>query len=91
MVKKITIIISVTIVAAAAAAAEFFFMGGIPKFFSMLLHNTLASLVGIGFIYVSESLQKIVGRRENDSLFFLTIGIVMLTIHLITIFLKMST
>ena len=87
MLKKITIILISTILASIIAIIYFFFLRELPKPNSIILHNILASIIGVGFIANSRIIQKKIGKITFYSLFLFAIGIAMLAIHIIKIFL----
>jgi hypothetical protein len=87
MLKKYFLITIVTLAALAVSFEEFYFLKGISTRSASLIHNGLASAVGLGFIIASELLKKQNKKRDAYSNTLLAIGVVMLSIHLIKIFL----
>jgi uncharacterized membrane protein len=85
MLKKISFIIIATLAAWAISFKEFYFLKDIPTHLAALLHNSLASAVGIGFIIASELLKNRNKKRDGYSNALLAIGVALLAIHLIKI------
>ncbi len=87
MLKKIIIIATTTCAALIVSFEEFYLLENISTHSASQIHNTLASAVGIGFILSSELLAKKNKKRSSYSNVLVAIGVVMLSIHLIKIFL----
>lgn len=86
MLKKILIIISVTIVSAVIAVLDFYIMRLLPRHYALVIHNILASIIGLGFIIASRGIKIRYNKSTYYSLLLLTIGLGMLAIHIIKIF-----
>jgi len=87
MLKKYFLILIITTAALIISFEEFYFLQNISTRSASLIHNTLASAVGFGFILSSELLAKKNKKRDRYSNILIAIGVVMLSIHLIKIFL----
>ena len=71
MLKKIIIIIVVTVIASALAVGDFFFMRELPRPSAIIIHNILASFVGVGFIVAAEMVRRNIRNKflGGESLF----------------------
>jgi len=87
MLKRLIIIILVTVVSSALAVGDFFLMRELSRPLAIIIHNILASLVGVGFVIAAEMVRRQqIGKINYYSIFLLAIGLGMLAIHLIKIF-----
>jgi len=88
MLKKISLIFSVTALAATLAVGDFFLMRELPRALAFIIHNALASLIGICFVVAALGVKKKDNGWDYRALFLLSVGAAMLAIHLVKIFLS---
>lgn len=77
-----------TAVTAVVAVADFFVMRELPRALAFIVHNVLASLVGVCFVAAALAAQRKNTGWEYQSLFLLCVGLGMLAIHIVKIFLS---
>ncbi len=84
MLKKIFIVSLVTTVSILVAMAEYFGIKNLSGYLAPMTHNTLATVVGLVFIWCWYELKSNKNEDSNNIHYvYLAIGLVMLAIHLI--------
>jgi hypothetical protein len=81
MLKKIIILVCVTAVAYGIAVGDFFFMRELPRYIAPRIHDSLASLIGAGFIITAEVMRKKKGEFDYYTILLFLVGLGMIAIH----------
>ena len=88
MLKRVTLIVLVTVLAGALATGDFYLMRALPLSFAGVIHNVLASLIGVCFVVTALDVERKDHVWDLHSLFLLGVGVAMLAIHVAKLFLS---